>query len=520
MRTGFVMVLSVLLMGTLVWCLQSWESGNATGRGRQAAETTGEKDEPLQLYCAASNRAVMERVLKAYERETGRIVQVQYGASQTLLAQAQVTRSGDLYLPADDSYLHLARQDGLVREILPVADMRAGLVVRRGNPLGLQSVADLKRSGIRLVQASPEAAAIGKVTREHFERLGEWDSIAAATMAFRGTVVEVANDVKVGAADVGIVYDVVVHEAAEVEFVPIPELDAVVSRVAVGILAASQVPARALHFARYLTARDRGGRTYQDFGFTPVGHDPWAETPELTLFAGSMLRPAIEQTLNAFEVREGVRVSTVYNGCGILVAQMRAGQVPDAYFACDQEFMTQVQDLFSDPIAVSENELVILVPKGNPNRIASLRDLTRSTLRVGIGHEKQCAMGWITQNVFRESGMQKELMSNVVVQTPTGDMLVNQLRTGSLDAAVVYLSNAAGSAAYLDAVRIQGLPCSTAVQPWAISEASQYPELAHRLFTALSSTDSQETFSAEGFRWRLDDPVGNLTSAGGEGSND
>lgn len=520
MRTGFVMVLSVLLMGTLVWCLQSWESGNATGRGRQATETTGETDEPLQLYCAASNRAVMERVLEAYERETGRIVQVQYGASQTLLAQAQVTRSGDLYLPADDSYLHLARQDGLVREILPVADMRAGLVVRRGNPLGLQSVADLKRSGIRLVQASPEAAAIGKVTREHFERLGEWDSIAAATMAFRGTVVEVANDVKVGAADVGIVYDVVVHEAAEVEFVPIPELDAVVSRVAVGILAASQVPARALHFARYLTARDRGGRTYQDFGFTPVGHDPWAETPELTLFAGSMLRPAIEQTLNAFEVREGVRVSTVYNGCGILVAQMRAGQVPDAYFACDQEFMTQVQDLFSDPIAVSENELVILVPKGNPNRIASLRDLTRSTLRVGIGHEKQCAMGWITQNVFRESGMQKELMSNVVVQTPTGDMLVNQLRTGSLDAAVVYLSNAAGSAAYLDAVRIQGLPCSTAVQPWAISEASQYPELAHRLFTALSSTDSQETFSAEGFRWRLDDPVGNLTSAGGEGSND
>ena len=61
-----------------------------------------------------------------------------------------------------------------------------------------------------------------------------------------------------------------------------------------------------------------------------------------------MLRPAIEQTITAFEEREGVRVPRVYNGCGILVAQMKAGQVPDAYFACDVEFMKQVQALFPD----------------------------------------------------------------------------------------------------------------------------------------------------------------------------
>ena len=76
---------------------------------------------------------------------------------------------------------------------------------------------------------------------------------------------------------------------------------------------------------------------------------------------------------------------------------------------------------------------------------------------MGIGHEKQCAMGWVTQNTFREGGVQQEVMENVTVQTPTGDMLVNQMRAGSLDAAVVYLSNTAGSGDFLDAVRIQGL---------------------------------------------------------------
>ena len=77
-------------------------------------------------------------------------------------------------------------------------------------------------------------------------------------------------------------------------------------------------------------------------------------------------------------------------------------------------------------------------------------------LRVGIGHEKQCAMGWLTQQTLKEGRLQAEVMKNVTVQSPTGDMLVNQLKAGGLDAAVAYLSNAAGSADVLSAVRIVG----------------------------------------------------------------
>jgi ABC-type molybdate transport system substrate-binding protein len=277
-----------------------------------------------------------------------------------------------------------------------------------------------------------------------------------------------------------------------------------VSQVSVGVISSTRQPAAALHFARYVAAHDRGLQHYQRHGFKTFGGDAWNPEPELAIYAGSMLRPAIEDTIVQFEEREGVRVSRVYNGCGILVAQMKAGQHPDAYFACDLEFMTQVKDLFPDPVSVSQNELVILVQKGNPKKIGSLKDLTKDGLRVGIGHEKQCAMGWITQNTFRESGLQTELMANVTVQTPTGDMLVNQLRTGSLDAAVAYLSNAAGAADFLDAIQIRGIPCSTATQPWAVANESRYPKLAARLFDHLSSQQSQEIFAAEGFQWRLE----------------
>jgi molybdenum ABC transporter molybdate-binding protein len=476
-------------------------------------EGTKSGESEIILLCAASNQSVIEQIRKQYEEETGQRVSVQYGNSQSLLAQLEISKRGDLYLPADDSFLDNAKGKKLIEEVIPIATMPIGLVVKRGNPKSIKSLADLQRDDVRLVQADPEAAAVTKVARSILEKSGQWESIKAATRAFRSTVTEVATDVQIAAADVGIVYSPVLVPFPELEFVSIAELETGVSQVSMGITSSTKQPVAALHFARYIAASDRGLKTYQQQGFTIGAGDLWTDGPELTIYAGSMLRPAIEDSIVAFEAREGVKVSRSYNGCGILVAQMKAGQIPDAYFACDTEFMSQVTDLFPEATEVSQNELVIMVPKGNPNKIASLRDLTKPGLRVGIGHEKQCAMGWITQNTFRESGLQQELMSNVTVQTPTGDMLVNQLRTGSLDAAVAYLSNAAGAVEFLDAVEIQGIPCSTATQPWSVAKNSKYPLLADRLFQRICSAESQDVFEAEGFQWQLGTKKLNLPKA-------
>ena len=66
----------------------------------------------VSLFCAASNRAVMEEIRAAYEEETGRRVVIQYGPSQTLLSQLEIAKTGDLYLPADDSFLKVGREKG------------------------------------------------------------------------------------------------------------------------------------------------------------------------------------------------------------------------------------------------------------------------------------------------------------------------------------------------------------------------------------------------------------------------
>ncbi|MEM1068446.1 MAG: molybdate ABC transporter substrate-binding protein [Planctomycetota bacterium] len=464
----------------------------------------GQSNVELMLFCAASNRAVMEEIVNDYQDETGRSVSVQYGASQTLLAQMEASGTGDLYLPADDSYLAFASEKELVAEVLPIARMHPVIAVSKDNPKAIEGLDDLMRDGVRLVQASPEAAAIGKVTKQILQKTDQWDSLHEATTAYRTTVTEAANDVLVGAADAAIVYDAVLHTYPDLDAVPLSDLADGTAQISIGVISSTSNATAALHLARFISARDRGLKHYQEHGFQVTGGDVWRDVPEISLFAGSMLRPAIEETIAAFEKREGVRIDTVYNGCGILVGQMKAGQVPDAYFACDTEFMEQVPDLFPESTDVSQNELVIIVQKGNPHEIGSLRDLTNPDLKVGVGHEKQCAMGWLTQNTLKEDGIHQEVMSNVTVQSPTGDMLVNQLKTGSLDAAVVYLSNAAGSGDVLDAVRIQGLECSIATQPYAVAAASNHAQTASRLFERICSAESKEDFAAKGFGWKLD----------------
>jgi molybdenum ABC transporter molybdate-binding protein len=461
------------------------------------------KSEPLVVFCAAGLKLPVEALAKQYEAQYHQAISLQYGGSQTLLAGLAVTHTGDLFIPADDSYLDLANAQQLLTTRVPLAQMRPVLVVGKGNPKNLHSTADLQRDGLRLALPNADATAIGKLARNALA--DAWPRLASHAAVITATVNEVGTAMKTGSADAGFLWDSLLPQYPEVEIVELAELQNLRASVSVALLAASKQPSAAMRFARYLAAQDKGLPVFQRNGFKVVQGDPWAESPELVLYAGSMLRPAIEDTLVEFEKREGAHITRVYNGCGILVAQMKAGSKPDAYFACDSEFMKQVQDSFNPADSISQNELVILVQKGNPKGIADLRDLTKPGIRVGLGHEKQCAMGWITQRTLTEGGIKDQVMKNVTVQTPTGDMLVNQMQAGSLDAAVTYVSNAVGAGDKLDAVRIQGIKCSVATQPFAVAKTVQFKQLAERLHDALRSAKSKDTFEGEGFQWKAAD---------------
>ena len=229
---------------------------------------------PLLVFCAASLKTPMETVAREYQRESGIEVQFQFGGSQTLLANLEVARRGDLFLPADESYLALAQDKGLVGEVLPLARMTPVIAVRKGNPRGIRSLADLLRGDVKLAQTNPDAAAAGKLTRDALSKTGQWEPLKARTLVFKPTVNDVANDVKLGTVDAGIVFDAVARQYPELEIVAAPELAAVRAHVAVGVLRSSTQSAAALHFARYLAARDKGLKIFQRSGYETVEEKP------------------------------------------------------------------------------------------------------------------------------------------------------------------------------------------------------------------------------------------------------
>ncbi|MFH0939833.1 MAG: substrate-binding domain-containing protein [Planctomycetota bacterium] len=237
----------------------------------------------LVVFCAAGIKSPVEATVKAYEQEYGVAVHLQYGPSEGLLANIKIAQKGDLYLPADESYLNKAHEQGLADDAIPLALMRPVIAVRKGNPKKIKTTADLQRADVRVALCSP-AAAIGKVTRELLQQSGEWDALkrkleqTGSKTVEVGTVPEVANSIKIDAMDAGIIWDSMAQQYPELEMVRVPLFDKAVQKVAVGVLRCSQQSSAALHFARYLAASDKGLLEFKKYGYEPVSGVPWADT--------------------------------------------------------------------------------------------------------------------------------------------------------------------------------------------------------------------------------------------------
>ncbi|HKA05691.1 MAG TPA: extracellular solute-binding protein [Gemmataceae bacterium] len=498
---AFAGSIAILIALLAVWWIPGTDEFQPVSTPEQSA---------VIIHTAAAMRPVVEKAAAEFKKETGISIEIRAGASEGLLTNLRVTRQGDLFLPADDSYVAEARKLGLVEQDYAVGSLTAVAVIRADYPKDVNDLSwdDIFRKGFRLAQPN-SATAIGKLTKQGLEPTGLWTKIEATHPAEMGTVTEAANAVKLGSADGAVIWDATAAQYPQLKVVHLPNLDRVTASVTVAVCNNAQRRAEARKFAHYLEGD--GQKHFRAAGVAPPREQPKpkargarpGEDAEILLYAGAMLRPAIEETIKEFEDREHVTVTRVYNGCGILVSQMRTGSdhQPDLYIACDPRFMGEVADLFLKPEVVSNNQLVIAVPKGNPAGIKGLADLGKEGLKVGVGHEQQCALGAITKETFIKSGLYAKVRKNVLVESPTGDLLVNQLLTGSLDAVVCYISNVTPNDHKLDAIPITGIPCAAPEQPVAIAKGSARQELAAKLIEYLKSAESRERFEKLGFGW-------------------
>lgn len=462
----------------------------------------------LTVYCAAGLKQPVEAIAAKYRAEFGVEVQLQYGPTGALISNLRVAKRGDLFIAADDGSIADARKFELVREVLPLVRQHPVIAVRAGNPKNIRALADLLRDDVKLALTNPDAASISRVSKA---ALGDtWAKLAARATVMKPTVTEIAADLSLGAVDAAILWDATVPQFKGLIAVEVPELKDRVENASAAVLAFCPQPAAALKFARYLAAPEQGGAVFQSHGFQLTDGDKWAEKPELILYSGGVNRLAIEKLLKQFADREGVNVTTVFNGCGVLCATMKtmdsatSPRFPDAYYACDLCFVPPVAAQFPEAFLLTETEIGIVVRKGNPKNVKTLADLAQPGLKLGLCNAEQSTLGFMTRGMLKQTGLLDSVRKNVVVEVPTADFLINQMRAGGLEAAVVYRVNAAPQAEHLEffPIKHEG---AKAIQPFAVRERSPNRQLARRLLDLLKANRGE--FEAAGFQWRGNEPA-------------
>ena len=261
-RATWVVVIAVFLPVVALFfsCTRSARNSSAT--------------EPLLVYCAASVKPPLEAAAREYQKRYGVQIDLTFGGSQTLLANVSLSRLGDLYIPADDGYIDLARRKELIGEALPLAEMTAILATIKNQ--NIQSLADLINSKLTIAQANPDAAAIGKLVREKLSP-AQWEALRTRTSVFTATVTEAANDVKLGAVQAALIWDAMSPQYADLKLIHLPELEPVKAKIAVAVLKCSRQSTAALRFAHFLAAADGGLPHFARNGFRVVQGEKWNE---------------------------------------------------------------------------------------------------------------------------------------------------------------------------------------------------------------------------------------------------
>jgi molybdate transport system substrate-binding protein len=153
-------------------------------------------------------------------------------------------------------------------------------------------------------------------------------------------------------------------------------------------------------------------------------------------------------------------------------------------------------------------EIVIAVPKGS-EKVQSLKDLVKPGVRVAVGEPTQCTIGALTRRLLQAEELWKRLKEKqqrdgeVVVEKSSSALLIPDVLTGHVDAAVAYISDTLASRDQIDIVRIES-EHNRAIQPLSIAKSSEHKHLGRRLFRRIA--ESREAFETAGFHFRLAPP--------------
>ncbi len=218
-----------------------------------AAPPADEPQGTVTVLAASSLTESFEDIAAAFEGEHPDVdVQLSFDASSALATQIQEGVPADVFASADGTNLAKVADAGLgAGEPVVFATNRLQIAVPKGNPAGVEGLADLAAGGLRLALCAPEVPC-GRYAAQAFAQAGLEVPSASQEENVRGVLTKVA----LGEADAGIVYVTDVRTNGDVEGVDLPAAHQVVAAYPATVLRDAGDPEAAAAFLAFLSGQD------------------------------------------------------------------------------------------------------------------------------------------------------------------------------------------------------------------------------------------------------------------------
>ena len=182
---------------------------------------------------------------------------------------------------------------------------------------------------------------------------------------------------------------------------------------------------------------------------------PVCGAAELRLYAGAGLRQPLDVIVDDFQKKTGHRIIVDYDGSGRLLAKLALTGQGDLFIPGEGFYIDRLQPgTVHSRRTIVLREPVIAVNKKFTGFIASLADLARPGVRVGLGDAQAMALGRTADTILERSGLKASVLKNTVVFAATVKQLALYVAEGSVDAAIVARPDALQFADALRSVEI------------------------------------------------------------------
>ncbi|GCE26295.1 molybdenum ABC transporter substrate-binding protein [Dictyobacter alpinus] len=226
----------------------------------------------------------------------------------------------------------------------------------------------------------------------------------------------------------------------------------------------------------------------------------------LKIFAASSLTESFNSLKTSYHnAHPNVDITYNFNGSQALVQQLTNGANADIFASADQTNMQKAAkaDVVGESKVFAKNKLVIILPKSNPGHITSLKDLSKSGIKLVVG-APAVPIGKYGLQVLDKMGTSPEygtnyersVKANIVSQEQNVKAVVQKVQLGEADAGIVYQTDV--TAAVENKLTTLTIPDQfnvIASYPIAITKNSAQATEAQNFLTYLLSPEGQATLA-------------------------